>query len=136
MVWFRNSTADSCSNLKRSRTELLASISSPTSRGKLVSARKLRICSTGRLSSRTWKSVCFNSVICLPCLSVTLNTTFTSLEPILNLVISSSMDVSEIDELAFAGSVCGESVFGGSDVEGSDLGGSVLAGSDVCVLGG
>src|SRR5579863_8552327 len=110
MVWFRNSIADSCSNLKRSRTELLASINSPTCKGRLLSARKLRTCSTGRLSSNTRKSVCFSSVICLPCLSVTVNTTFTSLEPILNLVISSSTGLSELG----GASVFGAATFGGS----------------------
>jgi len=36
IVWFRNSIADSCSNLNRSRTELLASTSNPTCKGKSV----------------------------------------------------------------------------------------------------
>src|SRR5271157_836470 len=71
--------ADSCSNLNRSRTELLASISSPTCKGRLVSAWKLRISSGGLLSSITRKSLCFISVTRLPCLSVTVNTTLTSL---------------------------------------------------------
>ena len=43
MIWFRNSIAASCSNLKRSRTELLASISSPTRSGRLVSLLNDRI---------------------------------------------------------------------------------------------
>ena len=43
MIWLRNSMAASCSNLKRSRIELLASISRPTRSGRLVSLRKERI---------------------------------------------------------------------------------------------
>src|ERR1700733_14460862 len=73
--------ADSCSNLKRSRTELLASISKPTCSGKFVSAWKLRISVAGLLSSTMRKSACFRSVTRLPCLSVTVNTTLTSLVP-------------------------------------------------------
>ena len=42
--------AASCSNLKRSRTELLASISNPTCKGKSVSLRKLRSSAGIRLS--------------------------------------------------------------------------------------
>src|ERR1039458_4256042 len=62
MVWFRNSMADSCSNLNRSRTELLASISRPTWSGRLVSARKLRITSGGgRKSTRLNSSHLGNS---------------------------------------------------------------------------
>ncbi len=79
MVWFRNSIADSCSNLKRSRTELLASMSNATCNGRLVSAWKLRSSAGGLLSSTNLKSSCFKSVMCLPCLSVTVNTTLTSL---------------------------------------------------------
>src|SRR5437867_1631715 len=58
-VWFRNSMADSCSNLKRSRTELLASTRSPTCSGRSVSLWKLRISAAGLLSSTTLKSLFF-----------------------------------------------------------------------------
>src|ERR1700757_4450722 len=75
--------ADSCSNLKRSRTELLASMSNPTCSGRLVSAWKLRICSGGLLSSTTRKSACFRSVMRRPFLSVTVKTTLTSSVPVL-----------------------------------------------------
>ena len=47
--------ADSCSNLNRSRTELLASMSKPTCSGRLVSAWKLRISCGGLLSSTMLK---------------------------------------------------------------------------------
>src|ERR1700688_4930092 len=75
--------AASCSNFKRSRTELLASISKPTCSGRFASARKLRISAAGLLSSIIRKSFWLRSMMRLPCLSVTVNTTFTSLVPIL-----------------------------------------------------
>ena len=55
-------------------------MSKPTCRGKLVSAWKLRISAAGLLSSIKWKSACFRSVTRLPVLSVTVNTTFTSID--------------------------------------------------------
>src|ERR1019366_908480 len=78
MIWFRNSMAASCSNLKRSRTELLASISSPTRSGRFVSLLKERTLSAGLLSSKTLKSFCVRSFTKWPRLSVTVKTTLTS----------------------------------------------------------
>ena len=51
MIWLRNSMAASCSNLKRSRTELLASMSRPTRSGRLVSRLNERTLSAGLLLS-------------------------------------------------------------------------------------
>src|SRR5271165_4499997 len=69
--------AASCSNLKRSRTELLASMSSPTRRGKLVSRLKNSMLA-GLLSSITRKSFCVRSFTKCSRLSVTVKTTLTS----------------------------------------------------------
>src|SRR5580658_10488030 len=101
--------ADSCSNLKRSRTELLASISKPTCSGKFASARKLRISTAGLRSSTMWKSFCFKSVTRLPCLSVTVKTTFTSLIPTLirGTSAESVAGSSEVLFRGFGGAVCG-----------------------------
>src|ERR1019366_6665114 len=75
---FRNSMAASCSNLKRSRTELLASMSNPTRSGRLVSLLKERTLSAGLASSKTLKSFCVRSFTKWPRLSVTVKTTLTS----------------------------------------------------------
>src|ERR1035437_163427 len=77
MIWFRNSMAASCSNLKRSRTELLASMSNPTRSGRFVSLPKKRTLA-GLPSSRTLKSFCVRSFTKWPRLSVTVKTTLTS----------------------------------------------------------
>src|ERR1700676_2492890 len=100
MVWFRNSMADSCSNLNRSRTELLASISSPTCSGRFASAWKLRISWGGLLSSSTRKSACFRSVMRRPCLSVTVKTTFTSLV-VARMVVTGSTSPAAFGSAAF-----------------------------------
>src|SRR5664280_3131866 len=78
MIWFRNSMAASCSNLKRSRTELLASMSNPTRSGRLVCRLNERTLSAGLLSSKTLKSFCVRSFTKWPRLSVTVKTTLTS----------------------------------------------------------
>src|ERR1039458_3692630 len=70
--------AASCSNLKRSRTELLASMSNPTRSGRLVSLLKERTLSAGLASSKTLKSFCVRSFTKWPRLSVTVKTTLTS----------------------------------------------------------
>src|SRR5579883_3441596 len=79
MIWFRNSIADSCSKRKRSRTELLASISKPTRSGRLVSRLKDSMLSAGLLSSITRKSFSVRSLTKRSRLSVTVKTTLTSL---------------------------------------------------------
>src|SRR5664280_990866 len=70
--------AASCSNLKRSRTELLASMSNPTRSGRLVSRLNERTFSAGLASSKTLKSFCVRSFTKWPRLSVTVKTTLTS----------------------------------------------------------
>src|SRR5450759_285907 len=90
MIWFRNSTAASCSNLKRSRTELLASMSNPTRSGRLVCRLNERMLSAGLLSSKTLKSFCVRSFTKWPRLSVTVKTTLTSSTRLRMTVISSS----------------------------------------------
>src|SRR5664280_2286655 len=70
--------AASCSNLKRSRTELLASMSNPTRSGRLVSRLNERTLSAGLASSKTLKSFCVRSFTKWPRLSVTVKTTLTS----------------------------------------------------------
>src|SRR5258707_4147498 len=79
MMAFRNSIAASCSNLKRSRTELLASTSSATCSGRSVWLLKLRILVTCFVSSRIRMSSLFRSLMKWPCLSVAVKTMLTSL---------------------------------------------------------
>src|ERR1039457_4393778 len=82
--------AASCSNLKRSRTELLASKSNPTRSGRVVSLLKERTLSAGLASSKTLKSFCVRSFTKWPRLSVTVKTTLTSSTRLRMTVISSS----------------------------------------------
>ncbi len=145
MVWFRNSMADSCSNLNRSRTELLASISRPTWSGRLVSAWKLRIISGGLLSSRTRKSFCLRSVMRRPCLSVTVNTTFTSLGRT-RMTATASLSAAAAASAVFcscpaavaggvlAGGVCGGAAAGG-ETGAADVGAAAAGAAEVCAAG-
>src|ERR1035437_10097162 len=89
-IWFRNSMAASCSNLKRSRTELLASMSNPTRSGRLVCRLKEGMVSAGLVSSKNFKLVCVRSFTKVPRLSVTVKTTLTSSTRLRMTVISSS----------------------------------------------
>src|ERR1035438_1297484 len=82
--------AASCSNLKRSRTELLASMSNPTRSCRLVCRLNERTLSAGLLSSKTLKSFCVRSFTKWPRLSVTVKTTLTSSTRFRMTVISSS----------------------------------------------
>src|ERR1700757_1927616 len=100
MVWFRNSMADSCSNLNRSRTELLASTRSPTWRGRSVWLRKSFTSSAGLESSMTLKSSFLRSFTYRPCLSVTVKTTFTSLTVLRIVATDSSSEVDDCWPLA------------------------------------
>src|SRR5437016_4644898 len=100
MVWFRNSMADSCSNLNRSRTELLASTRSPTWSGRSVWLRKSFTSSAGLESSMTLKSSFLRSFTYRPCLSVTVKTTFTSLTVLRIVATDSSSEVDDCCPLA------------------------------------
>src|SRR5262249_21739314 len=96
------------SNLKRSRTELLASTNNPTWSGRLVSLWKL-LMDAGRLSSTTWKSSRLRSFIWRPCLSVTVKTMCTSLTFLRMVVPSGSTSGAGVEDLEVSATGAGAS---------------------------
>src|SRR6476646_10119760 len=97
MIWWRNSIAASCSKRKRSRMELLASISNPTRNGRSVSAEKFMICLGGLLLSRNLNWFSFRSLMNLLCLSLTVKITFTSSERLWNVCTGRSSEAEDAD---------------------------------------